>query len=339
LLAVPLLLAGCALQRPAPEVAPAEPVVPDATWEQVDREILQASAAARATAVRFAREAVGGWIGRVRDYTDAGFIPWYTSYWTQEWLTLKAVFYDTDQPEADEIVIERLAEYLQAEYAEQVLQPAAEEGSPREILQRTTALYLQDLGDGINRIGRWHRLPSSAFQRHLERIIVLTPDDPPQAPVSLRDLAEATQAQRLAACSVLLGQIAATGRYADTGIADHSLSPAARAVAENLVRRLATRGVASAAGLAGPAGLVVSVGITAFGYTEHEQQVPELEAGLRKILGPEIARLQNDLLEDPDGGVLAAVHRLHRQIEASLRPEPVPPDELPGQRDPRQIIW
>ena len=81
-------LSACAgVPREPP--TPAPPPVPAATWESVDRELLLAARTARAHAAAYAEAGLDLWLGRVRRYTDEAFVPWYTSYWTQEWLAVK----------------------------------------------------------------------------------------------------------------------------------------------------------------------------------------------------------------------------------------------------------
>ena len=92
IIAVLVVLAGCATPPRAPvEVAPV--IVPASTWQQVDREIVAASQSATEQTRIYARGAMEYWRTRVYELTEENFIPWFSSYWTQEWLSMKVSWY------------------------------------------------------------------------------------------------------------------------------------------------------------------------------------------------------------------------------------------------------
>ncbi len=85
-------LAGCAtpdrLPAPTPQVQ-----VPESTWWQVDSDIGTASLAATGSARNYARGTMENWRSRVQKRTESDFIPWFTGYWTQQWLAIKVAWY------------------------------------------------------------------------------------------------------------------------------------------------------------------------------------------------------------------------------------------------------
>jgi hypothetical protein len=113
---------------PTPQRAPdpRPPVyIPESTWQQVDRDIVAASTAARRPAGNYARGSMKAWLASVRQRTEADFIPWYTGYWTQQWLAIKVAWYKMSAGQEEDPAVERLAAYLQEQYQEQVLGPVA----------------------------------------------------------------------------------------------------------------------------------------------------------------------------------------------------------------------
>ena len=83
IVAVLVVLAGCATAPPAPVEVPQIMVSPS-TWQQVDREIVDASQSATDQAKIYARGAMDYWRTRVYQLTEENFIPWFSSYWTQD---------------------------------------------------------------------------------------------------------------------------------------------------------------------------------------------------------------------------------------------------------------
>ena len=75
--------------------APPEPLVhvKPATWRAIDEQILDASVCARHESEAYARVAMDDWRLRVRQRTEDVFIPWYSSYWTQQWMATRVGWY------------------------------------------------------------------------------------------------------------------------------------------------------------------------------------------------------------------------------------------------------
>ena len=116
LAAMVLVFAGCATQEQAPERIQ----VSESTWWQVDSDITTASKAARAAAKTYAEGEMERWRGRVYDLSESDFIPWFSGYWTQQWLALKVAWYKFGGGEGIDPAVQRLAKYLQDQYREQV---------------------------------------------------------------------------------------------------------------------------------------------------------------------------------------------------------------------------
>ncbi len=330
-------LSACAgVPRQPP--APTPPPVPAATWESVDRELLLAARTARAHAAAYAEAGLDLWLGRVGRYTDETFVPWYTSYWTQEWLAVKFAWYQSDETkgetngEAD--AERRLAAYLQEKYQAQVLEPASEVADPGRLLHQATALYLFTFAEQAAAIGRRYRLAEPVYREHLARIPAI-PGGDGEVGLALGPLLAAARPDRLPPYATLLGQVERAGVDVNARLRQGGLVPAAHRVAGQFAGRLATRGgsAAAAAALGGPAGLVLSLGVTVWSANEHEKRKPALEAELQAILEPALARMRYTLLQDPKHGLLGAVNRIQGQVGQGLGVLPVEAP-APGQDEP-----
>src|SRR3989338_5014222 len=120
ILALLVALAGCASSDRPPIV------VPDSTWRRVDGDIVNASHAATGQATDYAHDAMTAWKALVYQRTDTDFIPWFSSYWTRQWLTMKVTWYRLNAGGEREPTVNRLAAYLQEKYQDRVLEPVAE---------------------------------------------------------------------------------------------------------------------------------------------------------------------------------------------------------------------
>jgi len=154
IVAVLILLAGCVTTSRAP--APAPPVIiAQSTWQQVDRDIVAASRSATEQAKIYSRGAMDYWRTRVYQLTEENFIPWFSSYWTQEWLSMKVSWYTISAKGEQDASAKRLAAYLLEEYQERVLNPVAVEIDPDQILGLATAVD-QDLRPRLRRFAGAH---------------------------------------------------------------------------------------------------------------------------------------------------------------------------------------
>jgi hypothetical protein len=310
-------LAGCTIPDRPPDSAP--PVqISERTWQQVDSDIANASSAATESARDYARVALDHWISLVQMRTEADFIPWFGSYWTQQWLASKMAWYKLGAEEGTDQAVKQLAAYLQEQYHERVLAPIAKEIDPEVIREQTTKYYVQNLNKQLQEIQRRYGVPSDQFDRRIKDIsaIALAPHSIHSA--SLYQLVHADPIARLPAYEALIAKIREDA--GGTGPTEARISPVAQQVSEKLGARLLTSGGASAAAVmvGGIPGVIISLGAAGFGAMKHEKDRPKLEALLRENLNPVQDDMWRDLMEDPAAGVMATVYYLSRQIEESL---------------------
>jgi len=302
------VLAGCA-SAPAVQVSAS-------TWQQVDRDI----AAVSRTAAQHAREhallSMEQWMDLVYRQTDDAFIPWFSSYWTQQWLSMKVSWYSLSGA-GENPAVSRLALYLQEQYQERVLEPVAETDDPQQIMARSTWLYIQQLDEQLPRVAQRHAVPREQFDQRLQAIPAIT-----QAPgASLYELLHAKPLAKLPAYRALLEDIRNTPRGLGDWSADPGISAVAQQASERLVNEFATSGAASAVSalVGGPAGATISLGTALFTALSREDRRPASEAQLRKSLNAAFDEEWLELMRSNEHGVLAGVHRLSGQIDSGLR--------------------
>ncbi len=332
---VVILLAACASPQRAPEATP--PVhVSENVWWQVESDIVGASRAATGPATNYARGFMESWRSRVARRIETDFIPWFSGYWTQQWLAIKVAWYQLSIGEGTDPATLRLAAYLQEQFRERVLDPVAREIDPDVVRGKATRLYIQLLGEQVQGIPRRYGVPRDQFDGRLKGIPAIALGPPAAQDASLYELLNAVPIDALPAYVALTARIRKGGGGVGEGPSSARISPVAKRASEKLMARLATSGGASAAAAAvgGVAGMVISLGSLGFGAIAHANERPEMEAQLREHLGAALDDMWRAQMLDPASGVMAGVSYLSGQIEGNLAQTVVRPVEFePGPRE------
>ena len=313
------LLAGCATSGRAPEQAPPTEVTAD-IWKQVDSAIAAEALAAIEPATGFARHQMEGWRQSVARRSEADFIPWFSGYLTQQWLTVKLAWYQLNADNGNNPPTARLAAYLQEQYHERVLAPAAKDVDPAALVAQATALYVRQLGSRLDPIARRYGIPQPQFQQRLKAIPAIALGPPATHDASLYQLVYTEPIDSLPAYAVLLRRVREAGGNAGAGLAKTRISPMARQVSEKLLNQLAISGSTSAAStlLGGVAGTVISLGAAGFGLMLHEARRGDIEKQLRETLNAAMDDMWQILVEDTNTGVMAGIYYLADEIDQSF---------------------
>ena len=260
------------------------------------------------------------WRDRVHQRTDADFIPWFTGYWTQQWLAVKAAWYKLSSGEGMDPAVRQLATYLQDQYNKRVLDPVAKEVDPDVVRVSATTLYIRLLDEQVQGIPRRYGIPPDQFDQRLRNIPAIALAPPATQSASLYQIVHADPIAGLPAFAALIDQVRKDAGGPGAAPSDVRISPAAKRVSEKLVAKLAISGGASAAAAAvgGVAGMVISLGAAGFGVIAHENERSEMEAQLREDLNAAEDDMWFSLMEDPGTGVMAGVNHIAEQIEGRV---------------------
>ncbi len=317
-----LMLVGCASRSTS--IIPTEPVppVPPEKWREIQEEIWTASTLAYFEAQIYAREAMREWMVRVREKTESEFVPWYTGYWAQQWIGLKAGWYEMNKEEDEPPVEDYLVEYIQEQYYELVLEPAGIPLDPRMITEQTAAQYIQLLSGQLQCIPKMYSVPLRSLQKRLDQIplIPLSGNNSIGAPLSL--LLERSSLTGVPAYDSLLARADSIATQENSAPGKEPLQVVVEDTVARLVADLPVRAGGSAAALlvGETLGLFISAGVAAWSINAHEQKKPEIESQLRHALDAGLDSMWERLMKDPKLGVMFPVNRMHQQIETSLFP-------------------
>lgn len=331
-------LTGCAAPQLVPEPEPEPPVaVSGETWQQIDCEIVIAARAASEPVQAFARRRMEDWRQLATQQAEVEFIPWFSSYWTQQWLSAKVAWYTLNQ-NGGQPPVDRLSAYLQGQYHDRVLAPVAETVDPKALVGEATRRYVDELAGRLRRMPAHHGIPPSQFQQHLATIpaIVLAP--PASHHAMLGQVLDGAYLASQPAYLALIRQYSEAGGVAGAGLSTQRISPLARRLSEKLLDRLAISGGSGAVSalVGGVAGSLISLGAAGIGLALHESERQEIERQLREILQVSMDDMWRILVDDPQTGVTAGVHYLVGRIEKICPTELVlpvrldrPPEEIP----------
>lgn len=307
--------------------------IPENTWRQIASDIGAASLAAAGPAKGFARRRMEQWRELVEQRTNADFIPWFSSYWTQQWLATKVAWYHLSPGD----VPTRLASYLQEQYRDRVLLPVAREVDPEAVRMQATGLYMRHLREQVRLIPPRHALSPAQFKSRLQAIPVIELAPPPAYNASLYEIVYAEEIDRLPTYVALLQQVHKTPGGTGT-TREERISPVARRVSRQLLDRLAISGGSSAASalVGGIAGTIISLGSAAFGVVLHESNRAETEAQLRESLDAALSDAWQSLMDDPATGIMSGINYLSDQIEKCCPQTYTQPLEL--EQAPEEIL-
>lgn len=188
-----IALSGCS-SVPTPVVTPTAPLhyVQAETWRSIDEQILNASVSARKKSDAYARVAMDNWRRRVHRRTEEVFIPWYSNYWTQQWMASRVAWYKMQYVEGEPTPEERLTSYLQQQFYEQVLEPVSHFFDPRTVMEEATAVYLREIKIRVDKFPHEYQIPVAELNRHLKFIPAIVVQTIPSQDVSLYDVLKIT---------------------------------------------------------------------------------------------------------------------------------------------------
>jgi hypothetical protein len=336
IVAVLVVLAGCVTAPPAPVEVPQIMISPS-TWQQVDREIIDASQSATEQAKIYAHGAMDYWRTRVYQLTEENFIPWFSSYWTQEWLSMKVSWYTISAKGEQDATEKRLAAYLLEKYQEKVLAPAALEVDPDAILTLAAAFYLDIMKEELQKISQRHGVPMAQLNGRIRKVPAIALGPPPARDASLYQVVHAEQLSALPAYAALVDKVHKAGGDKGVGSTDTAMAPVAKRASQRIEAEMAPRGAASAvAAAAGKlAGALISVGVAGVRAIIQANDRPDSEALIRSSLGNTFDKAWTKLLQNPTTGVMAGTLYMASQIEGSLAQSAQPSVGT----DPGSVDW
>ena len=143
---------------------------PATDWSAIDAAIVEALQSARSKAEQQANVKLDGWTSSLMTRVDGDFLEWYFSYWTQQKIGLKGVWYWTvNKVMSDEpAMAEKITEDIQEEFSKRVLRPQISQMEIERITREVLEVYVTELSNALKAIPSRYNIPHPDWERHLE---------------------------------------------------------------------------------------------------------------------------------------------------------------------------
>lgn len=166
-----------------------DPVKPDPVvvvekfdWKILDESIRTAIKNADVTAQNFAEAKLDDWVNGLMVNVDGSFLDWYFNYFNQKKLEFSAPFIwassavahwvDSNQPSPEQVVVEKMTEDFQLEFAKRVLRPKIAQFEIESITNDTVNVYVSQLEKNISSIQGKYHIPQGDWERYLNDIAI-----------------------------------------------------------------------------------------------------------------------------------------------------------------------
>lgn len=277
---------------------------------------------AQSEAEIYARAAMQKWMLRVRENTENEFLPWYSSYWAQQWIGFKAGWYEMNREDDEAPVGDYLVGYLQEKFYALVLEPAGMEANPQTITEQAASIFIRLLSEQLQCVPKMHTVSLRSLQKKLEQMPLIKLSGGRSDSASLFQLFEHNSLVGVPAYDRLIAQANSIEQQESSSPNNERLQMVAKESVARLVAQLPVRAGGSAvATVVGEAmGLFISAGVAAWSVASHNQEKPAIESRLREALRAGLDDMWETLMEDPELGVLSPVNHMSEQIETGLFP-------------------
>ncbi|MGE3536734.1 MAG: hypothetical protein AB7N91_04745 [Candidatus Tectimicrobiota bacterium] len=289
---------------------------PAINWAQVDADIVSLLKEAAAVAEAAATHRLAAWADVLMQRVDADFLEWYFGYWQQQTLGLKTIWYWSvsqvlsNAPEA----AERMTEDIQEQFATRVLRPEIAQLELERLTNEVLKVYVTMVGEHLPSIPEKYQMPPPDWQRYLTNIAVITSrtEGNREIPLALKAFIGTTGAS-----AVALG---------------HALSPAIKQIGSKVSGTLAGKAAGSMAARTGAKvgakaggkflGPLIGIGIIIWDVWDHYQTKKVERPILRQAIADYFTEVQQNLLHEPEAGVMSVIHTVEGNIISSLRKRP-----------------
>jgi hypothetical protein len=298
----------------APPAQTAKPLPkPAINWAQIDADIVHILKEAASAAEEAATHKLEAWTNALMTRVDADFLDWYFGYWNQQILGLKAIWFWSvskvlsDAPDT----AERITEDIQEQFATRVLRPEIAQLELERLTNEVLKIYVTKVSEYLAPIPEKYQITPPDWERYLDNIAVIISrtEGNRETPLTLKALTVTT-----AASAVALG---------------HALTPAIKQIGSKVSGKLAGKAAGSMAAKTGAKvgakagskflGPIIGIGIIIWDVWDHHQTKKDERPILRQAIADYFTEVQQNLLHEPESGVMSVLHTIEGNIISSLR--------------------
>ena len=288
----------------------------------LDEDVVTAIQTARLKTRDFAKAELDDWMGELHPRVD-GFLDWYFDYFTQKRLEISAPVVWAKSAAGNalgfgeippgEAVNAKLTKVFQKEFTKRVLVPQTAQLRLEVITTEAAERFVADLGQELKHVQGKYRIPQGQWDRYLESIATTVSDTEGNiSNLSLKTLVSGTG--YVAAKPFLMVSIGKLGSKV-------SAKAGAKITASATAKVAAKTGTSVAAelgtSLIDP---IVGVGILIWDLWDYNHQVAMDRPLLRRNLDSYLVSMEKSLLDNPETGIMAAVHQLEASVVKGVKP-------------------
>ena len=285
---------------------------PAINWARVDADLVHTLQEAASVADEATTHKLDIWIDTLMKRVDDDFLDWYFSYWNQQILGLKAIWYWSfsqvlsDAPDA----AERMTEDVQEQFTARVLRPEIAQLELERLATEVLQIYVTQVSEHLAGMPQRYQISPPDWERYLNDIAVITSRTAGnrEVPLTLKTLTVST-----AAGAVALGHaMGPTLKQLGSKVSGKLVGTAAEKMA-------AKTGAKVSAKVGGKSlGAIIGIGILIWDVWDHQQTQKVERPRLRQAITDYFAEVKQNLLYEPESGIMSVLHTIEENIIASL---------------------
>ena len=305
------LLTDRAVLTPSVHTSKALPT-PAINWAQVDADLVRTLQEAAFEAEEAATHKLDMWTDTLMQRVDTDFLDWYFSYWNQQILGLKAIWYWSfsqvlsDAPDT----AERMTEDVQEQFTARVLRPEIAQLELERLATEVLQIYVTKVREHLAAVPRTYQISPPDWERYLNDIAVITSrtEGNRDVPLTLKTLTVSTAA--------------------GLGVLGHAVSPIFKQLGSKVSGKLVgtaaetmavKTGAKVSAKLGGKClGAIIGIGVIIWDVWDHQQTKKVERPRLRQAITDYFAEVKQNLLYEPESGIMSVLHTIEGNVIASL---------------------
>jgi hypothetical protein len=304
------------VKSPSQEVSVVVPQIP----KDIDQALVTALKNAHSQAESFASEQLDNWVDELMTRVDESFFDWYFNYFNQKKMELSAPFTwfysavthwtNKNKPSPGQAVAEKLTEDFQIEFAKRVLRPKIAQLEFEKITTDSINLYVTELSQNISNIQSSYKIPQGDWERYLGDIAVTINDM--EGNLSNLSLKVLTGGSTYLLAKAMIPTVTKVG------------SKIAVSFAGKAGAKMAAKTGGVVAGKIGAQLLdpIVGIGIIIWDIWDYNHTVAVEKPRLREAIYDYLKQVKFSLLENPENGILVAIHQVENGILKSIKISP-----------------
>lgn len=310
-------------QSPKRVVSPPPVIIQSLDWRKVDSAIRSDLENAHKIAEQFASNKLDGWVDELMIKVDDSFLPWYFGYWNQQLLGIQSLsqtayhWINGNAPTAEE----KLNQIVEGEFTNRVLQPQIAQLEIETLTNETRNVYINTLENKLNITQQSLKISQPRWQRHLEDITLITRSSESNRGTSLalKSIGSTSVAGGVVVERVLAKTSAKTfSKFTGKTVSKFTGKTVAKVLGKAGGVASEAVGEAVAVATAPIVGPILGIGIVAWDLIDHYQTRKVNEPILRREIKEYLTKMEANVLNDNNTGIMSAIYHLELQVLKSL---------------------